>query len=875
MAQQTSSLAITTILLSSDPLPTSVSDSWARNLSVNAKLNDNSTLLPSTCVLTSSYCSLAPNPQSTGASLDVNGLDDECLLWDDSCGGNRSFAISKFFGGVNNEMPTIVDLTKNVCFEDIEHYNCSSHNPPARLDKFKEIKSWMRSPKCFPAHDEYQAGYDAAHPAHGVYPDGQTGKRKRDLDGLPLQNSTTEKYGTCCGICNLEAENVDVYYWPDPAADDSCLGIIGDSILPPDHGATTDTELIQTYWGCTISAAVTEPDAVSILTTARLMITGSLSWKAYEPNPWSPLPTPCLNETKTLRPILSSSNSTKHTRGALYARGHSLVASTDQNGGPISTVVSGDFTFTSPSVYAYFHNLGASDSCGSTIFLSTLLSFPPDGLSTMVGPRYEFVASETRPFNFADVPCPPRSIAEENYYSPAPGEPYRPLIAVPSQVTEMVPWFKYCQDYFFTGYDPPRPLVALASMEPANWPSSAPQLTPAPAVEAAFDDNVPAAAPGSTFTAPGAQRTNDPGSASATPESGISFTESSSGSDTGNMAPVHPESRKSSAVLLDQATVTDLSTISTAIVANQANIDEQNEGLSSVSILTTMVAGYNIMKGPSNIVVDGIRISSDDVPITLSNMKAMRHQDKFILAQNIIQLSAPSPTIATSTQTIDGHIIEVAPKAVRVDGKPIQPGSAGNTENGISISLDTSEWLMLGTKSYHLLPPPSPTSSVAYTTILPDGAKALVLAQGGVSMAGTTIMPGAAEATISGTRISLDESYNLVFNGRVVTLPTDTTFSSRPANGYVPADQSSTPTTVADRPSRSTPDPANTFMALDRETTDARDTHIPVGSSSGQGPTPPSTITFSKASFLVPNSMLPPGLWLLCLLLYPPILLLS
>ena len=797
-AQQSSSLAIATIPLSSHPSPTFVGDSPARNLSVNAKSNVSSTLLPSTCVLTSSYCSLAPNPQGTGARLDINGLDDECLLWDDSCSGNRSFAISKFFGGA------IGDLTDNVCFEDVEYYNCSSHNPSTRLHRFEEIKSWMRSPECFPAHDEYQAAYNAAHPRPPGAPDGQTGKRKRSLDDVLLQNSTARKYGTCCGICNLGADNVDVYYWPDPAADESCLGIIGDSVLPPEHGATTETERRQTYWGCTISATGTGLFVDSILTTARLMITGSLSWKAYEFNPWSPLPTPCLSDTKTLKPLLSSSNVTSHNRRSLYARGHSLVASTDQNGDPISTVVSGDFTFTSPSVYANFHNLNAGDSCGSTVFPSTLLSFPPGGLSTVVGPRYfGHIASETRPFNFADVPCPPRSVAEENYYSPAPGEPYRPLIAVPSQVTEMVPWFRYCQDYFFTGYDPPRPLVALASMAPASWPSSAPQSRPTPAVEAAFDQNLPPAAPGPTLTTPGPQPTNDPGSESVFSYSGLPFTESASGSNIENIAAVGPVSRTSPTIPPDQATAADLST-STAKAADQADIDEQSEEFSSVTVWTTMVAGHNIMKGPSNIIVDGIRISSDDDPITLSNAKAIRHEDKFILAQNIIQLSAPSPTIAISTQTIDGHIIEIAPKGVRVDGKPIQPGSAGKTENGISISLDASEWLMLGTKSYHLLPPPSPTSSVAYTTILPDGAKALVLAQGGVSVAGTTIMPGAAEATISGTRISLDESYNLVFNGRVVTLPTDTTVSSRPANGDVPADQSSTPTTVADGPSRST-----------------------------------------------------------------------
>ena len=100
-------------------------------------------------------------------------------------------------------------------------------------------------------------------------------------------------------------------------------------------------------------------------------------------------------------------------------------------------------------------------------------------------------------------------------------------------------------------------------------------------------------------------------------------------------------------------------------------------------------------------------------------------------------------------------------------------------------------------------------------------------------MAGTTIMPGAAEATISGTRISLDESYNLVFNGDVVTFPTDRKVISRPANGDVPADQSITRTTVTDGPSRSTPDSGGEFKTPDGETIEAGGTHTPVVSSSG------------------------------------------
>ena len=63
-------------------------------------------------------------------------------------------------------------------------------------------------------------------------------------------------------------------------------------------------------------------------------------------------------------------------------------------------------------------------------------------------------------------PCPTYSVASENFYKPAPGEPYRPLIAIPSQVKSMVPWFQYCTDLWFTGFDPPKTLVPAAAMAP-------------------------------------------------------------------------------------------------------------------------------------------------------------------------------------------------------------------------------------------------------------------------------------------------------------------------------------------------------------------------------------------------------------------------
>lgn len=57
---------------------------------------------------------------------------------------------------------------------------------------------------------------------------------------------------------------------------------------------------------------------------------------------------------------------------------------------------------------------------------------------------------------------------EENWYKPQPGEPYRPLIAMPKQIQELRAYYSRCTDNFFTGFDPPRTLAPAAALAPTT-----------------------------------------------------------------------------------------------------------------------------------------------------------------------------------------------------------------------------------------------------------------------------------------------------------------------------------------------------------------------------------------------------------------------
>ena len=64
---------------------------------------------------------------------------------------------------------------------------------------------------------------------------------------------------------------------------------------------------------------------------------------------------------------------------------------------------------------------------------------------------------------------------EANWYKPAPGEPYRPLIAYPSQLKDKLiqisPRFSSCTADFFTAYDPPHALMPAAELVPVAVPT--------------------------------------------------------------------------------------------------------------------------------------------------------------------------------------------------------------------------------------------------------------------------------------------------------------------------------------------------------------------------------------------------------------------
>ena len=232
----------------------------------------------------------------------LSALNDVCVLWDRNCTGNRTQALSDFFEVVEEY------LESNDCFLTPSS-NCSQYGSHLRALEFQKVKDWMRSPPCMSSRSEFNSVYQT--------------RSMLDRD-------------FCCDQCYLYGDNVDVYYWPNPGADTSCLSLIGTDINPPDLSATTDEQ--DTYWDCHTPSTTGWNFPIR---TAKMATIGSLTFKATLCDPWSS-PLSCMGTEG----MSSTSKSSDHF-GSIFARGHSLIvppSETQHNGMHVTTVVSDGFT---------------------------------------------------------------------------------------------------------------------------------------------------------------------------------------------------------------------------------------------------------------------------------------------------------------------------------------------------------------------------------------------------------------------------------------------------------------------------------------------------------------------------------------------------
>ena len=425
-------------------------------------------------------------------------------------------------------------------------------------------------------------------------------------------------------------------------------------------------------------------------------------------------------------------------------------------------------------------------------------------------------------------PCPPYSVASENFYKPAPGEPYRPLIAIPSQVRSMIPWFQYCTDLWFTGYDPPRTLIPAAAMAPPVTTSDSIAPTVTPQTGATQDPGAKKTAAGGDpiTTHPPLQHTPLPTETNTKPEPkpkdpnetnqvliGISqvpqLKPADEDSDTKHQTPSQQgggsvDSSKTqskengdpkisgdlngksnvqsgnsgnsglpadpsqdatndptSPISNQEASPGQVAAVPGSLHSPQNQISDSEDSSRPAPTETTISLGsHAVVAGPSGVQVDGVKVSPNQAPASISGIAAINQGNSIVVASQILHL----PTLTQQSPTmIAGQTVIPMTNGVLIQGTPVIETSPVAI-SGTTVSVDKSH-LYIGSKSY-----PLPSANPAPVATLANGATALPMSNA-VSIYGTTLTAGAPAATIAGTAVSFDSSNNLIFDGTAQALP--------------------------------------------------------------------------------------------------------
>ena len=275
-----------------------------------------------------------PVQNRSNSSL-INELKDECVLWDESCSGNKQAAAERFFKDQNGTAAFLF-TGKAKCFLH-DRPDCD----PAIRSQYASIRHWMRSPQCESAYSGL--GFPKTTETLGDY------------------FTMTPRGGCCGGDVSFSAGNVDVYFWPEPETNTSCLSIVGDQVLPLNYGATTGIDSV-TYWGCVTPKWGANPHDFGLrtytdgatfwgrtrpphdfgpdtVTTAVITSANSVTFKSYLVNPWDKQPCP---DVTTPQPTAGTASA-----ASLHARAHPISyhhALAKRNGTGARTAVSGKYT---------------------------------------------------------------------------------------------------------------------------------------------------------------------------------------------------------------------------------------------------------------------------------------------------------------------------------------------------------------------------------------------------------------------------------------------------------------------------------------------------------------------------------------------------
>ena len=388
-----------------------------------------------------------------------------------------------------------------------------------------------------------------------------------------------------------------------------------------------------------------------------------------------------------------------------------------------------------------------------------------------------------------------------------------PLLSMPPDLSLIDPLWSTCTAETLGGYDPPRALTAAAALAPATttipdpWTQAQPAFTPthslpvqtpAPqpgisgegessAGESVLDPSRPSAdqvsrveeaspppSPSESAPKPGDQgQVGDPAMPSPPHNTGYKNPQGSNlkqENDFPNEGPLQisgPGGQHKENAPVAGGSRQDPGSDPNSITDSDQGSDIQGKGPPVVGPdkadspeETSMVFGtHTIVVDSSGVSFDGIPLEAEESPVRVSGAAALVQGGSVIVGDAIIYLSSLAPSAATDPTVIAWLTMTPLVGAIAIDGETLHAGESPRTVAGTLLSFDNRQNLIVD-PTVRVLPTTTPTPPPV-GTLLGEGQTADINGQvckvlsNGISIASTTLTPGAPAVAISGTRISL------------------------------------------------------------------------------------------------------------------------
>ena len=188
---------------------------------------------------------------------------------------------------------------------------------------------------------------------------------------------------------------------------------------------------------------------------------------------------------------------------------------------------------------------------------------------------------------------------------------------------------------------------------------------------------------------------------------------------------------------------------------------------SSPHVLT--VAGQRFAVNPSRIIIAGTTLLPGGPGITVSGTPiSLAPSGTLFFDRSPIRIGNDLSSKPIFVLTIGGQTVTANPTGFALAGFKLLPGGAPITISGTLVSLNPSGTVVFGDSSIDLLTPtptPTPTSK-----IFAVGGHTFTAEPKGFALMGSTLLPGGAAITISGTPVSLVSSGALIIGSSSINL---------------------------------------------------------------------------------------------------------